>query len=615
MSSSSCKVKKKFRLLDEVYPLVHTGVNYDTGVAPYKVNDFGDMNTNCNKRYCKSGTCWNYECVPVTGRKTKMVIPGHDLEAIGVWNLKNAAEIKAKQNAEDKGKDQRKSRRESVLTKKKKAYNDKQNTVQTAAALASLSKKTKHVRKKKTNNLSLGAPSAQESISSSSSSEEEDDSEEEEEEEDEISSVDESTFESTMESEAEEEEDNKAEMKELKALLHLYKVQIAELRKLSAVKTAQEQNLQITKLSGKLSVSEADRRQIKLLEKNRIGQIEKLRKDVETANDHANDAEKVVDELQQEIKKLKDKLKNCDTTIKGLKKDVETAKESAKKFQNERDQLKLQVETLKVNQGNQKHQIALEMKQLDVQKAKMQEMGKNERVEMQENARINVNANNVKDRREKRNEKNQTSKKRSVALERIGVGNSKLFQGNLNNQQSLMSLSTSTPPTDKKSGHSRRSRSRGSSSKRDKRKKRDKRNRRYSISPSSSSSSESRSPSRSSDKYDHDRNHKRDKHHKHDKYSRHKYTSQRKRIRKKKRSRKRRKRSQSISSSDSSSRSSSRSPSRGRSRIKIKKKATNLNVDGSQLTLTFPQAKPSNDFISKICPEPKNNNTNNPNKF
>ena len=32
------------------------------------------------------------------------------------------------------------------------SYNDKQNTVQTAAALASLSKKTKHVRKKKTNN-------------------------------------------------------------------------------------------------------------------------------------------------------------------------------------------------------------------------------------------------------------------------------------------------------------------------------------------------------------------------------------------------------------------------------------------------------------------------------
>ena len=58
-----------------------------------------------------------------------------------------------------------------------------------------------------------------------------------------------------------------------------------------------------------------------------------------------------------------------------------------------------------MNQENQKHQIALEIKQLDVKRAQMQELGRNERVNMQETARINVNANNIKDRRDKRKEK------------------------------------------------------------------------------------------------------------------------------------------------------------------------------------------------------------------
>ena len=63
------------------------------------------------------------------------------------------------------------------------------------------------------------------------------------------------------------------------------------------------------------------------------------------------------------------------------------------------------MQTLKLNQENQKHQIALEIKQLDVKRAQMQELGRNERVNMQETARINVNANNIKDRRDKRKEK------------------------------------------------------------------------------------------------------------------------------------------------------------------------------------------------------------------
>ena len=114
----------------------------------------------------------------------------------------------------------------------------------------------------------------------------------------------------------------------------------------------------------------------------------------------------------------------------------------------------------------------------------MQELGRNERVNMQETARINVNANNIKDRRDKRKEKKKMNQGRIAALENIGAGNSKLFAGNLNNQQSLMSLSS--PKTAKKADRSRsRSGLKHGHDKRHKRYKRYKKRKRLSSSSSS----------------------------------------------------------------------------------------------------------------------------------
>ena len=51
------------------------------------------------------------------------------------------------------------------------------------------------------------------------------------------------------------------------------------------------------------------------------------------------------------------------------------------------------------------------------------------------------------------------------------------------------------------------------------------------------------------------------------------------------------------------------------SRSSSRDRGANLVVGSGQVASMFAQHRPTNDFITKIPPPPKNNNTSNPNQF